>query len=334
MTGPNGKHERTAMDRKKIIVVAAIALLLLAAIIGVALWEKGNNEFSGQGGTTQNTLTYQGKEYEFRQDIETILILGLDAFKDEEDDSYNNDKQADFLLLLVIDRTNETCRAIPINRDTMAEMNVLGVAGDKVGTITQQLALAHTYGNGREVSCRNVANAVSGLLKGVKIDHYVSVTMEAVSIYNDTLGGVTLEVLDDFTHVDAALVKGETVTLKGEQALTYIRARHGMEDPTNTARMKRQKQYMEALHAQTRAAVAGDEDFLSRAALKISNYMVSDCSGNKLETLLDRLAQYELGGILEIEGDSTMGEKFLEFHPDEDSLMKVVVESFCREKNK
>ena len=147
------------MDRKKIIVVAAIALLLLAAIIGVALWEKGNNEFSGQGGTTQNTLTYQGKEYEFRQDIETILLLGLDAFKDEEDDSYNNDKQADFLLLLVIDRTNETCRAIPINRDTMAEMNVLGVAGDKVGTITQQLALAHTYGNGREVSCRNVANA-------------------------------------------------------------------------------------------------------------------------------------------------------------------------------
>ena len=38
MTGPNGKHERTAMDRKKIIVVAAIALLLLAASIGVALW--------------------------------------------------------------------------------------------------------------------------------------------------------------------------------------------------------------------------------------------------------------------------------------------------------
>jgi len=132
MTGPNGKHEGIAMNRKKIIVVVIAAVLVLAIILGVALWEKRNNQFSGQDGTTQNTLTYQGKEYEFREDIETILILGLDAFKSDEDASYNNDKQADFLLLVVIDRTNETCRAIPINRDTMAEMNVLGVAGDKV----------------------------------------------------------------------------------------------------------------------------------------------------------------------------------------------------------
>ena len=36
----------------------------------------------------------------------------------------------------------------------------------------------------------------------MKIDHYMTLTMDAVGILNDLAGGVTLEVLDDMTELD------------------------------------------------------------------------------------------------------------------------------------
>jgi LCP family protein required for cell wall assembly len=321
------------LTSKKTLIILAAVLLVVVGFALLALWERENNQYPDSPGAEDGILSYEGKDYVLRDGLETVLIIGLDTLKAENGDSYNNDKQADFLILLVIDSKAGTCKAIRINRDTMAQMNVLGVAGDKIGTATKQIALAHTYGNGREVSCRNVANAVSGLLLGVDVHHYVSLTMEAVPVYNDLVGGVTLEVLDDFTGLDDTLIKGETVTLTGEQALLYVRARYGMEDPTNEARMRRQRQYLELLHAKSRALAAEDDAFISRAALKLTNYLVSDCSGNRLESLLGNLAQYELDAMLDIEGESVRGEEFMEFYPDEDSLTQVVIECFYKEKD-
>ena len=39
------------------------------------------------------------------------------------------------------------------------------------------------------------------MLMNVNVDHYVSVTMDAVSVYNDYIGGVEVTVLDDFTGI-------------------------------------------------------------------------------------------------------------------------------------
>ena len=60
----------------------------------------------------------------------------------------------------------------------------------------------------------------------------------------------------------------------------------------------------------------------------MSDYLVSDCSGNKLESLLDRLSEYELDTILDISGENQMGAEFLEFYPDETSLLETVIECF------
>ena len=39
------------------------------------------------------------------------------------------------------------------------------------------------------------------------------------------------------------------MTLQGEQALRYVRTRYGLEDSTNSTRMARQQQYINALYA-------------------------------------------------------------------------------------
>lgn len=323
-----GKSDTRTIVTKTVAIVLAALLLLFLGLFFVEIWEKKHSIYPKNKKELSETLSYNGQNYVLKDQIETVLILGLDTFQSEDSDSYNNDKQADFLLLLVIDNAEKTCRAIHVNRDAMAEMNILGVAGDKVGTVVKQIALSHTYGNGREVSCRNAANAVSKLLMGVEIDHYVSVTMDAVPVYNDLVGGVTLEILDDFTGIDASMVQGKSVTLKGEQALFYVRSRYGLDDPTNNHRMQRQRQYLDALIAQSRQKAAEEDSFISRAALKMTDYIVSDCSGNKLESLLQKVSVYDLDTILDLRGETIMGEEFLEFYPEENSVKEVVIDCF------
>lgn len=324
-------HEQRWNTRKtllKIVTVLLVIVLLFSTVMFLlSLWDRYYGRFPQNDTQTNRTLTYNGEDYTLREDIETLLVLGLDTYADNGLESYNNNKQADFLLLLVMDTKNDTCKGIHINRDTITEMNVLGVSGDRIGTVTQQIALSHTFGNGREVSCRNTANAVSDLL-GVKVDHYLSVTMDAVSVYNDLVGGVTLEMLDDFTAVDPAMKEGETLTLTGQQALTYVRARKGMEDPSNKHRMERQKQYLEALYERSRQCVQEQDGFVSKAALTMTDYLVSDCSGNKLESLMTRLAENRLDTILSPDGKTVQGEKFMEFYPDTDHLLQIVIECF------
>jgi len=329
----NGYKDNSRTIALKIAAIVLVAIFVVSALLFVVdIFDNNRSKYQGEDQSLDKTLSYNGKKYTLKDNIETFLVLGLDKYKDEETDSYNNNKQADFLMLFVIDNEAETCKVVHLNRDAMVEMNVLGVAGNKVATTTQQLALSHTYGNGREVSCRNTANAVSDMLMGAYIDHYVSVTMDAVAVYNDFVGGVTVEILDDFSSIDPSLVKGETMTLVGEQALTYVRSRYGLDDPTNNTRMGRQKQYLNALYDKTQQLKAESDTFIAEAALKIADYIVSDCSGNKLETLLDKITKYELGEVLDISGETVKGEEFMEFYPDEDSITEIVVECFYEAK--
>ncbi|MBR6568070.1 MAG: LCP family protein [Clostridia bacterium] len=327
----NKKKTRATTLRIAIAALAAV-LLFTSAFLFIKNWEKDYGRFEESVKELDSDLIYNEKEYELRGNLESILVLGLDKFTNE-DSGYNNDKQADFLMLLVIDHSAGVCTPIHINRDSMVNMDILGVAGEKIGTVKKQIALSHTYGNGREVSCRNVANAVEGLLLGMEIDHYVSVTMEAVPVFNDFIGGVTLEILDDFTSVDKSMVKGEKIKLSGEQALKYVRSRQGLDDPTNDSRMYRQRQYLKALYEKAYKLADTDEGFIQRAALKMADYIVSDCSANKLESLLEKLTSYELAEIINIQGETVEGEEFMEFYPDEDFVEKTVVECFYKVKN-
>ena len=314
---------------KIIAVFLCVAIIAVTSLILINIWEKKQLEFKGDGfATATDTVEYNGQKYTLKENVETLLILGLDKTAQISEDSYNNEMQADFLLLLVIDNDNSECKAIHINRDTIVEMNILGVAGDKVGTTTKQIALSHTYGNGREVSCRNTANAVSKLLMNIKIDHYVSVTMDSVPVINDLVGGVELEVLEDFSEFDKALVKGNTVKLEGQQALTYIRTRYGLDDPSNSTRMIRQKQYIKALYEKAVSAKKADKNFISKVSLKLSNSFVSDCSANKLEAYFKKASEYTFKEILSFKGENKMGEEFIEFYPTEDSLKEIVINAF------
>lgn len=319
--------------------ILAVVLVLLAGMLLLQRWENTQDAPVSSSGEVSSVEAgapvdgreityYNGTAYARREGLETVLLLGVDKFEGETPEGYLNNQQADFLLLLVMDKQHETCTPIQLNRDTMTQIQILGVTGEPAGTFTGQLALAHTYGSGEEDSCENTVLAVENLLYGVGIDHYVSLTMDGVALLNDLVGGVTVEVLDDFSGIDESLVQGETVTLQGQRALTYVRSRGGLEDSSNLRRMERQRQYLAALQQQLKAAVQQEDGFTLDALLQLNEYMVSDCTVEQLSALADNMAHYQVSDILTTPGEAQVGEEYMEFTVDEYALQQMVMDVF------
>lgn len=273
------------------------------------------------------TIERDGVKYFPRQDITVFMIAGIDKEGPVQDSgSYNNDGAADVVLLTVFDETAKTYDVICLNRDTMVEMPVLGLGGKKAGKTIGQLALAHTYGSGLEDSAENLKETVSALFSNVKIDYYLTMNMDAIGILNDAVGGVRVNITDDFSGIDPTLKKGEMV-LDAKQARTFIQTRKGVGDQLNFSRMKRQSAYMEGF-TKALAQKLDDDTFVLDVYSDITPYMVSDCSATTLSNTLNRYAEFSLDQIISPEGENKKGSEFMEFHLDQEKFDQLVVDTF------
>ena len=316
-------------NRTRIAWLAVALMLVAVVLLIVSQWERSHSDFKSESEwKLAEFVEHGGTLYRLRDDVDTLLIVGVDKFSGTQaEDSYNNDQCADFLLLLVIDHATEQCSVVHINRDTVAEINVLGIGGKKVGTVSEQISLSHTYGTGGQDSCRNTARAVSGLLGGVGVDHYACLTMDAVGVLNDLVGGVTLTVEQDLTAIDPAFVKGQSITLSAEQALRFVRHRSELADSSNASRMERQQQYLSALYPLVLGYVEKNDDFPAEVVSSLSNYTTTDFSVSELERTVDTLAAYEKGEIFSLEGSYSVGEH-VEFYAEEQYMKDLVIRLF------
>ncbi|MBR3756780.1 MAG: LCP family protein [Firmicutes bacterium] len=278
------------------------------------------------------TIERDGIKYFPKQDIETFLIVGVDQDGPMKKTAYEeNNIMADALMVLVFDKTKEKVDVVTLNRDTMTEIPVLDADGSFVGSITAQLAVSYAYGNGIEKSAENTKKAVSDLLYGIEIDHYVALTMDAVKILNDAVGGVTVEVLDDFSAVDPDITYGY-YTLYGDEALTFVRARKDVGEHLNLNRMDRQAEYMECFYDALKIALEDNPEFAVDTYEELESYMVTDCSVTTMAAMLDRYNRYEMGEFIVPEGENREGEKYMEFYLEEEAFQQMVLEKFYAEK--
>jgi LCP family protein required for cell wall assembly len=275
------------------------------------------------------TIYYDGRQYMKNENLSTLLIMGIDDEEFIEVDTERNESLADFLLLAVFDRENKTCTLVQLNRDTMCTFPTEGLEGSTIQLGYGQICMAYNYGSGMEDSCENTVYAVSRLLYDATIDNYFTVTMGAVPALNDLAGGVTVTIEDDFTGVDDTLVQGETVTLMGEHALNFVRARYSMvEDGTNLNRMSRQRTYMTGLMSALQDKVQGDPMFLLNMYSALADDLLTDCSLDELTDYASMVSEYDVSDIIVPEGEAVKGELNIEFYVDEDALQQLVVDLF------
>ena len=320
--------KKREMIQKAVYACVILILLFVIGYSGLQILESTvlYPEQQTEPTTVSKTVLWDGVAYYPRQDITVIMILGIDENGPVRDSgSYNNTGEADMVTLVICDETNEQIRLLNLNRDTMMEIPVLGIGGRPAGTITGQLALAHTYGNGLEDSCENTRTAVSNFLNGIQIDYYISVNMDAIPILNDAVGGVRVTVTDDFSAIDPEIPMGEHV-LAGNQAMTFVRSRKDLGDQLNVSRMKRQEAFLKAFLPALNEK--NSDSFVMSVYEQVAPYLVTDCSANLISSMLRRYGGYTLTDMVSPAGENVRGEQYYEFYPDEEQLDALMIELF------
>lgn len=326
------KHKYT----KDIVFFAVILILVLVMLYSGLQILESTVLYHGQGAeptVASKTITVDGVEYFPRQDITVVLFMGIDRYGPVQSSGfYTNTGAADVDILVILDEGRQKIDLLYLNRDTMLTMPALGIGGKPAGTYYGQLALAHTYGTGLQDSCENTRQAISDFLGGVRIDYYVSVNMDAIAILNDAVGGVTVNVTEDFSQVDPTIPMGQ-VTLMGQQAINYVRTRKDVGDQLNLTRIERQKDYIRGFSDSLHIKQGSDPGFVFSVYEQVAPYMVTDCSAAVFNTLAGYYATYEMGRILSPQGENVMGETYFEFYVDEESLLDLTLELFYAPKN-
>ena len=230
---------------------------------------------------------------------------------------------------LVFDHSAHTVTPFQINRDTMCDVPWLSVNGLVGGTQWEQITFAHTYGTGKEDSCVNTRNAVSSLLYDVPIDNFFSFTMDAVPLMNDAVGGVTVTLDEDIPALGPEYVRGASVTLRGQEALRFVRWRDTEQLDSNQPRMARHRLYLQAFTDAARAAMSADEELVTKLFKAAEPFLCTDLTVEQIADISAALRDYTVLPVVTPNGQYVMGEDYAEFYLDEASLAECVKSAFC-----
>ena len=319
------------MERKRKsngILIGAILVFLFSVIMIFVTMDSGNDveENPNVSQDLTKTLEVDGEVYEYNKDLMNILFLGID--KDavmEEQETTKTAGQSDCIMILSLNKETKEGRILQIPRDTMTEVDMYDKNGNYYNSAVRQITLQFAFALGGEDSCWATKKTVSELLYDLPIDGYFAIDMAGVSMITDAIGGVTITVPSDYTHIDPAFEEGATVTLDGAQAEKYVRYR-GDELFSNNDRMERQTQFIPALVDAIKQKAGSSANYVDLLLPVVGEYMITDLR----EDQLNELADYNLNmaEIQTLPGEGKMGEVHEEFYVDEEKLLKNMAEMF------
>lgn len=281
--------------------------------------------------TARGTLSLGGKKYSWYNELEAYLFIGTDNSGNEsaEGEEYRGN-MADFLLVLILDRTENTYGLIQLNRDTMTKVTLMQKDGSGMASANIQLCTAHWYGGTREQSCENTVEAVSKLLGGIPIQGYYALNMEEIPALNHAVGGVTVTIPCDFSKADKDMTEGATLKLNDRQAYIFVHDRYNVGDETNVSRMERQAQYMKAFFTACIEKSRQEPEFVKRMYWELQDKAVTDISGKKVSVLYREISGGESKGSHIPDGELKKGKALgdgiphMEFYIQEESLLEIL----------
>lgn len=281
----------------------------------------------------EGQIFHNGEIWQYNEDIMTFLCMGVDSRNGITDEKVpGKGGQADAIMLIVADPHKEQIQIINVNRDSMTDIEIYDTDGGYAGTEKKQITLQYAYGDGRVGSCELMEKAVSELFYGIPIHGYAALDMESIPTLNDSVGGVEVTVPEDMTKYKSGWSEGAQITLKGSDALLYIREREDEsgELGTNIKRIERQKQFLSAFVNKLKEKTKNDLTFPITLYSKVQKHTVTSLSVDEMTYLASTMLGYDfsMDNILSLTGEMAMGEKNEEFYVDDEALRTLIIETF------
>ena len=338
--------KRNGGSKGKIVGLIAL-VVILALIVGATAVYEGRQQKARKAEleelaaeiktgiwSDENTVLVDDELYGFDHRIESYLFIGTDEKTESLSEDYDR-AMADFLLLMVMDHTDNTYGFIQIDRNTVTEVSQLDENGNPVIDRELQICTAQWYGTTAEMGARNLERSVRRLLGDLEnIDGFYEISMKDIAALNRAVGGVEITFDEDLTAANAAFKKGATVTLDDAQAESFLRARMSVGEGTNAERMGRQRQYMTGLFARIREHVKSNPKYGLELWKALRSIAVTNMIGNDFSRIAQKLLKGEDKGILRLEGETRLGEiledgvEHEEFYPRGDSILQVMTELY------
>lgn len=317
-----------------VCIIVGIALLLGATVL--VLHQIGRSQLTGNGNgmggaegaelLDEGRVRYKGQLYQYKKDITTILLMGVDEYEKEEAIAEGEDRSSDVNVLLVLDPTTKDITMISLSRDAMCQIDILDKTGEITGTARAQLALSYAYGDGAERSCELTRNAVSRVFYGLPISAYASMYMNGIAELVETVGGINVTALETFK----TFTEGQQVTLNRDNTISYVRYRSHTVDGNNQ-RMERQKQVILGVARAMLSKVRQSPSSVVSIYNTVQRNVTTDLNTASMVYLARTAAGMELNDdVIKVQGESVLGEdaRHAEFIVDETALYELILSVF------
>lgn len=340
------------INYKKIIVRAflAVAMLMVIGVITLCtmlihgkntLNNSKNELIQGKniyGDSIDQTIQYNGKTYIYKKGLINLCVLGVDKNIPMSMEVKPGDLgQSDALYLVSLDTINNKVSVIGIPRDTMIPIEIYNSENSYYNMETMQITLQYAYGNTSKKGIELTSKAVSALLYDIPIQRAFALNMKTIPLINDAIGGVPVTIENDFTDesgkvVDEQFVKGNVVTLKGNQALKFVRERDCSIFASSMDRVSRQEQYIDSFVLTAKDALKSNLMLPISIINKIkkNDYAYTDLKSSEMVYLTSKALKTSISSddIITIPGEVKKGDKFEEFYPDMDQIEKIILDNF------
>ncbi|MFD3803592.1 LCP family protein [Streptomyces sp. NPDC058619] len=227
--------------------LGAAAVVLAGTATGWWLYNRLDGNITADSSAEAELRRYERERpANFATGAQNILLIGSDSRSGKENAPYGADKgtqRSDTVILLHLPADRKSATAVSIPRDLMSDIpSCLKPDGTRTTAQYAQFNWSFEWG-GAACTIRTVEK-----LTGIRVDHHMVVDFGGFKRMVDAVGGV--EVCLEQPVADAAAkakLPAGLHTLRGEQALGYVRARHSLGNGSDTERMLRQQQFLGSL---------------------------------------------------------------------------------------
>lgn len=222
-------------------------LVMGAAGAGWAVYAKLSSNITADEAAAAELARYERERpTELVRGAQNILLIGSDTRAGDGNSRYGRDlgsERSDTTILLHLAADRRSATAVSLPRDLMVDIpGCLQADGTRSEPVFAMFNHAFQVG-GSACTIRTVEK-----LTDIRIDHHIVVDFSGFKDMVDAVDGVRVclkEPIDD-KAAELKLPAGE-VTLDGEQALGYVRARKSLGNGSDTERMERQQRFLGAL---------------------------------------------------------------------------------------
>ncbi|MCZ7414605.1 LCP family protein [Streptomyces sp. WMMC897] len=230
------------------------AFVVLAATgIGAALYLRFEDNITTDTRTAEILKRYD-KERPVPEvhDAQNVLLIGSDSREGDNRRYGEDDGQArsDTAILLHLSADRESATAVSLPRDLMVTVPrcVDRREGEESREQFAQFNWAYEFG-GASCTIRTVEE-----LTGIRVDHHLVIDFQGFKKLVNSVDGVEVCLPKPVVDRDAKLrLPAGRQTLRGEEALGYVRARHALGDGSDTERMERQQDFLASLFRKVRS---------------------------------------------------------------------------------